>query len=247
MWRLKLALRWWRTQYRVEGWQVCREVMDDLPNQTFVKPRDDMYSDIHVSPNDQFFKVFMNFDLTIPESRRLAMEFKRLFQFHNKHNKDIKDIWLNITPEQVKTYKQRFFKNSKFFQYTLVLKGVDYDKTQDDFIRMNPKELFLIIRILSLKIEKYHHFKLSYGRVCDYLRFLVRDYASIDVEIHHILVISSIPSYRRRHSRLKGRNNQLPRSLYYLLSWKKLQQDFSSCICLPSMHKFTAKRNSKGC
>lgn len=66
------------------------------------------------------------------------------------------------------------------FQYTLTCKGIKFYRTQAKFIRMNLEELFLITRIFSLKIEKYHNFKLAYGNVCDILKSLVFYFASID-------------------------------------------------------------------
>lgn len=41
---------------------------DYVPHQTFSKPQDDMYWDIPLSLNDQFFQVFKEFDLTLPDS-----------------------------------------------------------------------------------------------------------------------------------------------------------------------------------
>lgn len=54
---------------------------------------------------------------------------------------------------------------------------------------MNPLELFLIAQIFCLKIEKYHHFKPAYGKVCDFLKYLLIDFITIDVETHSMLNI----------------------------------------------------------
>lgn len=53
---------------------------------------------------------------------------------------------------------------------------------------MNLEEIFLISRVFSFKIEKHHKMKVAYAKTCDFLKSLVCDFATIDIEIHLVLV-----------------------------------------------------------
>lgn len=146
-----------------------------------------MYWYIPLYPNACFYKVFKDFDTLILVHHILLMELERLNQFHNNHGKKTEDIWLNDTPEAVKTSKIMSFKNATYFHYTLARFFKEYFRTKADFMSMNNEEIFLISRVFSFNIEKHHKMKPVYKRFCSFLRSLVSDIMTIDAGIHPII------------------------------------------------------------
>lgn len=97
------------------------------------------------------------------------------------------EVFSSEIPQYVKTNKHRSFMKAHFYQYNLICNGVEYDRTQVDFFNMNPKEVFIIARITSQKIERHHSFKPTYARDFDFLKSLVCDFTSIDIEVQPVL------------------------------------------------------------
>ena len=68
---------------------------DYVPHLTYVEPPTDGYWDIPISPNAKYFTVFEPFDQSLPDAKRLPMEFERLSQFYAKHASSFEHIWSN--------------------------------------------------------------------------------------------------------------------------------------------------------
>ena len=60
-----------------------RRLLDDdyIPHHTYAKPSLDGYWDVPISPNAIYFTVFEQLDRSLPDAKRLPMEFERLSQF----------------------------------------------------------------------------------------------------------------------------------------------------------------------
>ena len=65
--------------------------------------------------------------------------------------------------------------------------GKQYYRTQVDFLKIYPEELFLVSKVFSHKVEKHHKMKTPYLRVGTYLQSQLGDFTTIDVEIHRVL------------------------------------------------------------
>ena len=85
---------------------------------TFTEPPSDGYWDIPISPNSKYFLVFEPFDLSLPDEKKLPLEFERLNQFHAKRGTSIEKIWSNDKTKAVKNYKVRKFMKTNFVQFT---------------------------------------------------------------------------------------------------------------------------------
>ena len=99
---------------------------DYKPNLTYVEPPIDGYWDIPISPNAKYFTVFKPIDRSIPDDKRLPLEFERLNRFHAKHGSSIEKIWSNDRPSAFKNYKPQKFMKAEFIQYTFTRRRSDY-------------------------------------------------------------------------------------------------------------------------
>lgn len=159
---------------------ICRVVDEDyVPHLTFVKPGDDMYWDIRIPPNGQFFQVFKEFDPRFPGSRRLPMDFERLCDSTTGTTRISRTSGQTLDQSKSRLVRKDPSKTPSFTN-TLLFATKLIQEYQADFPQMNLEELFLIARVFNLKIEKYHNLKIAYGKVCYYLRSLVCDFISID-------------------------------------------------------------------
>ena len=160
---------------------------DYIPHLTYAEPPSDGYWDVPISPNAKHYTVFEMFHQSLPDAKRLPMEFERLSQFFTKHSSPIEHIWSNDRPSAVVNYKPPKFMKADFFQYTLTRRGHDYVRTQADFPHMNPEEVFLIAKVFQNKAEKHPKMKTALDRVNNFLRETVCDFAKIDVDIYPII------------------------------------------------------------
>ena len=93
-----------------------RRLLDEdyTPHLTYAEPPSDGYWDIPISPNAKYFSVFDSFDHSLPDHKRLPMEFERLSRFYAKHGSSVENIWSNDRPSAVKNYKMRKFMKADF-------------------------------------------------------------------------------------------------------------------------------------
>lgn len=136
------------------------------------------------------------------------MEFERLSLFHAKHGSECEKIWSNDRPKCVKNFKVRKFMKTDFVQYTLTTRGIDYVRTQADFLCMNPEEIFLIARVFSVKDDKYPKVKIECEKMCEFLRALVCNFGKIDTKIHPIIAKKfKFPDFEPTPSYTEGYQN----------------------------------------
>ena len=119
------------------------------------------------------------------------MGFERLNLFHTKHSSKFENIWSNDRPNEVKNYKVRKCMKSEFFRYTLTRRGTEHIRPQNDFVSMNPEEIFLIAQVFQLKAKKYPNMKVAFERACEFIKALVCGFGKM-LKYNHSLTISSI-------------------------------------------------------
>ena len=171
----------------INSWvNPLRRLLDEdyTPHLTYAEPPSDGYWDIPISPNAKYFAVFDSFDRSLPDHKRLPMEFERLTRFYAKHGSSVENIWSNDRPSAVKNYKMRKFMKADFAQFTLTRREHDYIRTQADFPCMNPEEIFLIARVFQNKAEKHPKMQIALDKAKSFLKDTVCDFAKIDADIH---------------------------------------------------------------
>ena len=85
---------------------LCRLLNEEYtPHLTYSEPPSDGYWDIPISPNATYFAVFESFDCSLPDHKRLPMEFERLNRFYAKHGSSVENIWPNDRPSQSRTIR----------------------------------------------------------------------------------------------------------------------------------------------
>ena len=105
-------------EYLVNCWvNPSHRLLDDdyRPILTYVEPPSNGNWDIPDSPNSKFFLVFQSFYSSLPDEKRLLMEFEHLNLFHTKHCSEFEKIWSNDRPDWVKNYKVRKFMKAEFY------------------------------------------------------------------------------------------------------------------------------------
>ena len=149
-----------------------RRLLDEdyRPRLTFSKPPLDGYWDVPISLIAKYFTVFEHFDLSLPDDKRMPMEFERLNRFHPKHGSPMEHIWSSDRPSAIKNYKIRKFMKLEFIQYTLTRKEHDYVRSKADFTCMNLEEIFLIAKVFQNKAEKHPKMLIALERANNILK-----------------------------------------------------------------------------
>lgn len=219
---------------------------DYTPHLTYTKPPLDGYWDVPISPNARYFIVFEQFDRSLPDAKRLPMEFERLSHFYAKHASPIENIWSNDRPSVVKNYKIRKFMKTEFIQYTMTRRKHDNVRTQADFPCMNLEEVFLIAKVFQHKSEKHQKMKIALERANTSLKETVCDFAKIDADIYptiakkfHLPPLDPAPMATEGYEeRSLGATNYLELGVIF----KRKTNNIKYFILMTAMHFLTRKQ-----
>lgn len=111
---------------------------------------------------------------------------------------------------------------------------------------MNPKEIFLISRVFSVKADKYPKVTISCERACEFLKPLVCDFGKIGTEIQPVLAKKfKFPNFEPAPSFTEGyQNMSLGETDHPKLGviFKKAQDGIKYFIPVTAMHRLTKKQ-----